>query len=123
VLERHFDNHDLSWQDLPRVWTAANRLCGLCVQSHVLIPGTDEGGVATRPCPLVSDEMVDHARTSPPTGTRAAARGIAIQNAAPGAEAGWAFVASDGRRLELNDAFGKDARWVENEPHKGKEPE
>jgi hypothetical protein len=121
VLEHHFAKDDLSWEDLPRVWRAANQLCGLCVQSHVLIPGTYQGGVADRPCPLVSDEMVDHARTSPPTETRAAVRGLAIQKAAAGAVAGWAFVTTDGRRLSMNDAFGRDASWVEEEPSTSKE--
>ena len=65
--------------------------------------------------------MVDVARTSPPAGTRAAIRGEAIREAAKGAEADWSFVRTGGRRLVMNDAFGGNASWEEENTDTAKE--
>lgn len=74
ALERHIAQIGLSWRDLPRIWELAHQLCGLCVQSHVLRPDSCLVEARCRPCPLVTDEMIDAARTSPPTGARAVIR-------------------------------------------------
>jgi hypothetical protein len=65
--------------------------------------------------------MIDKARMSPPKGTRAAVRGEAIQNAQPGATAEWNFVQQGKRRLVMNDAFGIDAEWKEQQQPAKKE--
>jgi len=121
VLERHIAQSGLSWRVLPRIWKLANQLCGRCLQSHVLRPGSCQPEAGPRPCPLVSEQMVNVARTTPPTGTRAAIRGEAIREAAGAAEADWSFVRTGGRRLLMNDAFGRDASWEEENPDTAKE--
>lgn len=114
VLEQYFVKHSLSWRDFPRVWNAANQLCRQCLYYHRLSADTTQKidqlcGIA----PLVTGQMIDKARTSPPTGTRAMVRGDAIRNAQTGATADWMFVQQNGRRLVMNDAFGKGASWRE----------
>jgi hypothetical protein len=123
VLERHFTERELCWEELPRLWSTAHRLCGLCVQSHALAAGAYQSGVAESLCPLIGDQMVDLARTEPPRGTRASVRGEAIQKAAPGAVAGWTSVSTGGRRLLMKDAFGKGATWIVEEENASEEPQ
>ena len=114
VLERNLANHGLSWKDFPRIWDVSNQLCQQCLRYHILDPDINQD--VEKACewsPLVTKQMVDKARSSPPTGTRATIRGNAIRDAQPGAVADWTFVQQSGKRLVMSDAFGNDASWKE----------
>ena len=110
ILERHFAQNSLSWAQFPRIWNAANRLCQQCLRYHTLRPGA---GLAPAPgsTGLVTEEMVERARATPPQGTRASVRGKAIAEAPPGSRAGWDFLQTTERRLDMADAFGEGACW------------
>jgi hypothetical protein len=114
VLDQYLIKHNLSWKDFPRIWNAANQLCQQCLRYHTLDLETDSQITNMHDkTSLITEQMINNARTKAPQGTRATVRGSAITNAKPGATAGWAFLQQDGRRLVMEDAFGKDALWQE----------
>lgn len=113
VLEQHFAQNGLSWKDFPRMWNAANQLLRHCLQMHLLPPRRHAAGAESS---CIAPEKVERARTTPPTGTRAAVRGAAIAAAPAGSTAWWTFVAEPGRRLVMNDPFGQGAAW-ETQPN------
>ena len=114
VLDRYFVKNGLSWKDFPRIWNVANQFCQQCLRFHTLNP-SESGKIKQihKVKPLVTNQMIDRARTSPPEGTRATVRGQAIMNAQPGATAGWTFLQQGGKRLAMEDAFGEGASWKE----------
>jgi hypothetical protein len=114
VLDQYLIKHNLSWKDFPRIWNAANQLCQQCLRYHTLNLETDPKIAHMQSkTSLITEQMINNARTKAPEGTRATVRGSAITNAKPGATAGWAFLQQDGRRLVMEDAFGKDVLWEE----------
>jgi proteasome accessory factor A len=110
ILERHLADQGLSWKDFPRMWRVANRLCTVCLNYHTL--GEEK---FTEDCPWITQEMIRHATTHPPKGTRAEVRAEAIGKAAVGATASWTHVSSGGRRLTVLDPFGGQATWKEEQ--------
>ena len=118
VLEHHMARHQLSWQNFPRIWRAANRLCSVCVDYHTLRtdPFRDS-------CPLLTQKMVHRAITDPTVGTRAAVRGEAIRQAPEGATAWWTHLSVGNRRLLMPDAFGANASWQNKQDTSTKEPD
>jgi len=110
VLESHFAKNDLRWDTFGKIWRISNQLCQRCLQYHVLNPGSVSQAYADSSI-LVSKEKITKALEEPPLGTRAVVRGEAIRNEPSGGKAGWTFVEHGGKRLVINDVFGKDAVW------------
>jgi len=122
TLEGYLAKHGISWEDFEEVWIACNKMCKQCLDYHRLTAEVayqiDTKEVLT---PLVTEEMIDKARTLPPTGTRATIRGEAIRNSQRGATADWTFVQQGDRRLVMTDVYGRNASWKEQQQSVRKE--
>ncbi len=112
LLNTYLEKNDLSWEDFPALWNASNHLCQQCLDYHsVTTDSVRQVHGSDALAPLVTSEMVETAKTSAPTGTRAAIRGEAIRNARPGATADWTSVHNGTDTLIMADALGEGASW------------
>jgi proteasome accessory factor A len=112
VLQQHLVNHGLSWKDFPRIWNAANQLCRRCLDFHKLSPNLiEEADQEFGTESPVTRQMVEKSLTTAPEGTRAVVRAGAICKAQPGATADWTYIEQNGKRLVMDDAYGKNAAW------------
>jgi proteasome accessory factor A len=115
-LEPMLEAHGLRWKQVRDVLRVRAELCEI----DMLFGRLDRDGIFEALEPgldhrLPGVDRIDEAKTCPPQTTRARLRGKYVRRYAGkgSACAGWTHIRTgNGRRLDLTDPFGRDARWT-----------